>query len=340
MNFRLLTTRTILYSSLVFALGITGISYAFASGDHQHQEAHQDEHHDDHNEGHGDHHDDHGDEHGDHHDDHEEGQVHISESQIAASGITLAKLQAGELAKTLTLYGKTTLAAENQSVVRARFSGLITQLDVKVGDQVTKGQVIAQVESNSSFKRFSVNAPISGQVVARHANAGEITQSTGLVTIANEQHLWAELQAFPGQFSQLSAGQSVRLTSQDGQYFTAVIDSIITPVEAKPFTLARIRLENSDKRWHAGMLLAGEVVLSQQAVALRLDRRALQEIEGQQVVFVKNAEGFEKREVVIGASDSRYVEVLSGLEEGEAYAINKSFLLKADLEKSSAAHVH
>lgn len=73
------------------------------------------------------------------------------------------------------------------------------------------------------------------------------------------------------------------------------------------------------------MLLAGEVVLSQQTVAVRLDRRALQEMEGQQVIFVKNGEGFEKRVVTIGATDNRYAEVLSGLTAGEAYAVNKSF---------------
>ncbi|QLE84031.1 HlyD family efflux transporter periplasmic adaptor subunit [Shewanella sp. Scap07] len=339
MNIRLLNTRTILYSSLAFALAITGMTYAFASGEHQHQQSHEDTHHDDHDK-HGDSHDGHGDEHGDHHDEHEEGQVHISDSQIAASGISVSTAQAGTLAQTITLYGKTVIAAENQSLVQARFSGLITQLNVSVGDTVTAGQVIAEVESNSSFKRYAVKAPISGQVVARHANAGELTQATGLVSIVNEQQLWAELQAFPGQFSQLSQGQSVRLTSQDGQYISSAIGAIITPLESQPFTVVRVKLENNTQQWHAGMLLAGEVVLSQQTVAVRLDRRALQEMEGQQVIFVKNGEGFEKRVVTIGATDNRYAEVLSGLTAGEAYAVNKSFLLKADLEKSSAAHVH
>lgn len=154
--------------------------------------------------------------------------MHISDSQIAASGISVSTAQAGTLAQTITLYGKTVIAAENQSLVQARFSGLITQLNVSVGDTVTAGQVIAEVESNSSFKRYAVKAPISGQVVARHANAGELTQATGLVSIVNEQQLWAELQAFPGQFSQLSQGQSVRLTSQDGQYISSAIGAIIT----------------------------------------------------------------------------------------------------------------
>ncbi|MGS0726370.1 efflux RND transporter periplasmic adaptor subunit, partial [Shewanella sp. 0m-11] len=85
---------------------------------------------------------------------------------------------------------------------------------------------------------------------------------------------------------------------------------------------------------------SGKLTLSKQAVTLTIDNRALQESEGLQVVFIRNEEGFEKRVVTLGQSDSQMSEVLSGLEAGEEYAVANSFLLKADLEKSSAAHVH
>ena len=44
--------------------------------------------------------------------------------------------------------------------------------------------------------------------------------------------------------------------------------------------------------------------------------------------------------MVLGRSDERGIEVLSGLKSGEIYATGNTFLLKADLGKSKAEHEH
>jgi cobalt-zinc-cadmium efflux system membrane fusion protein len=75
-------------------------------------------------------------------------------------------------------------------------------------------------------------------------------------------------------------------------------------------------------------------------LAVVVDNRAIQIIEGQPVIFVKNAAGFERRLVSIGQTDHKFSQVLSGLQPGEQYAVENSYLLKADLGKSSASHAH
>jgi cobalt-zinc-cadmium efflux system membrane fusion protein len=42
----------------------------------------------------------------------------------------------------------------------------------------------------------------------------------------------------------------------------------------------------------------------------------------------------------LGVSDAVWVEVLGGLEAGEQYVTENSFLIKADIEKSGASHDH
>jgi cobalt-zinc-cadmium efflux system membrane fusion protein len=42
----------------------------------------------------------------------------------------------------------------------------------------------------------------------------------------------------------------------------------------------------------------------------------------------------------LGARDGEFAEVLGGLEPGTRYVTEQSFLLKADVEKSGAAHDH
>ncbi|MGS0675490.1 efflux RND transporter periplasmic adaptor subunit [Shewanella sp. 125m-1] len=315
-----------------------------------HNDGHQDEHvgHDDehsdehgHNDGHQDEHDGHDDEHGDEHghDEHEDGRVHISAEQIVASGIATELAAAGDIKQTLTVYGRAVVPEAASSEIRARFAGLITRMNVTVGDSVKAGQVVAEVESNSSLKRYSIKAPISGVVVSRTANTGEMATDNVLLTIMDDSQLWAQYQIFPGQLSKVAVGQALSISAQQ---LTAAssIQYLLNSTNGDNIKLARAPLDNSSGQWAVGALLSGKLTLSKQAVALTIDNRALQESEGQQVVFIRNEEGFEKRVVTLGQSDSQMSEVLSGLEGGEEYAIDNSFLLKADLEKSSAAHVH
>jgi membrane fusion protein, heavy metal efflux system len=59
---------------------------------------------------------------------------------------------------------------------------------------------------------------------------------------------------------------------------------------------------------------------------------------GEKVAFVRNADGFERRDVKTGKSDDESVEVVSGLEPGEEIAVKNTFLLKAELGKGEAEH--
>ena len=63
-------------------------------------------------------------------------------------------------------------------------------------------------------------------------------------------------------------------------------------------------------------------------------------IEGKNVIFVQEKDGFEKREVSLGRSDGTFTEVLSGIKAGEKYAASNTFILKAELGKSEAEHEH
>jgi hypothetical protein len=61
----------------------------------------------------------------------------------------------------------------------------------------------------------------------------------------------------------------------------------------------------------------------------------LQTIENRTVVFVRNGEKFEARDVEIGERDSELVEITFGVLEGDVYAARNSFIVKAELAKGS-----
>ena len=81
-----------------------------------------------------------------------------------------------------------------------------------------------------------------------------------------------------------------------------------------------------------------EVVLSSMTIPLAIQSQALQTLEGQNVVFVRDEKGFEAREVKLGRTDGEITEILEGVAAGESYATHNSFTLKAELGKGEAAH--
>ena len=67
---------------------------------------------------------------------------------------------------------------------------------------------------------------------------------------------------------------------------------------------------------------------------------ALQTMDGQDVVFVREGETYTARPVTSGVRDSQRAQVLSGLRAGEQVVVAESYLIKADIEKEGAEHEH
>jgi len=327
----------LLIASLIFILPLFLVNAAITD---DHKDGHKDEPKSAHKDKNNDKHDDeHGDEHG------EEGHIEISTQMIKTVDITSQVATVGEIKQRLTLYGSSTTDPSAVSQVRARFPGLITKLSVNVGDKVKQGQVIAEVESNNSLSRYNIVAPISGIITKRNANPSELADKQVLVTIEDHQQLWLDLQVFSTQQAKVAIGQSVTIT-QEQQQTESVIKQLLPTDNDKdkdtdtPYIIARVPLDNSQGTWSAGSLLSGSVVINSQTVPLVIDNRAIQVMEGKQVIFIKNEHGFEVREVNLALSDGQFSQVAAGLAQGEVYAVENSYLLKAELEKSSAAHHH
>ena len=58
------------------------------------------------------------------------------------------------------------------------------------------------------------------------------------------------------------------------------------------------------------------------------------------VVFVRDGNEFEVREVLLGRSNETHVEILSGLSAGDIYLSKGAFTLKAELGKTALSDDH
>lgn len=208
-----------------------------------------------------------------------------------------------------------------------------------LGDSVEAGQVIAVIEANSSLQNYEILAPLSGIVVEKHANRGELASGQSLLTIANYDDIWVDLTVFPGDSPLVRTGMSVTILMDDRTAGSTI--RYINPSQGEsPTVIARVPLENSDSMWTPGLLVEGFVHYDSSEVQLAIKNDALQTFEGNQVVFVLEGETYEPRVVSLGRSDPFMTEILAGLEAGERYVVSNSYLIKADLEKEGVEHDH
>lgn len=274
-------------------------------------------------------------EHEENHRDH----VSMTMQQSERMGIATSIAGAQSLKQTLLLFGKVSPDPNQISHLTARYPGVIQTVQPGLGETVQAGDLLATIQANDSLQTYELRAPIAGMVVDMHANPGEFAGDEPLMTVANYQQVWADLNIFPGQSSRIRPGQAVAVSLGSMQTQSEI--RYLNPGQGlTPYVVARVPITNPDLLWTPGLLIEAEVTVSESTVDLAVANQALQEFEGSQVVFVPDEGGYVVRSVQIGRSDQHFTEVLSGLEPGESYVIDNSYLLKADLEKSGAAHNH
>jgi cobalt-zinc-cadmium efflux system membrane fusion protein len=254
-------------------------------------------------------------------------------------GIGVQVATARTLHQTTLLYGKISPDPKLVSHITARFPGLIQSVIPALGDSVSQGDLVGTVEANDSLQTYEIRAAISGIVVDSHANPGEFAGDQHLLTVANYQNVWADLNVFPGEAQTIRPGQEVTLRM--GSLSAQSSIRYLNPGEGlSPHVLARVPLSNPDLTWTPGLLVEADVTVDRFDVLLAVDNDAIQEFRDWQVVFIKIGDAYEIRPLELGRSDANFTEVLSGLNVGDAYVVENSYLLKADLEKSGAAHNH
>ncbi len=306
----------------------------YEDGDHDKHEDHVDHDEDDHDRdehGHGnDGEDEHG--HGD------ENSSRIDSDMAQQVGIVTASAGSQELHQTITIYGNLVSGPEQLSHVRARFEGLVKSVQVTIGDTVKTGDVLAEIESNESLKVYKIRSPISGRVVQRHANSGEVTKDQILFSIANFDTVWAELRVYPAQQSSVAEGQSVHVLTTNGRVESRV--KHVVPSMDSPYQLARVKLDNSKHALSPGLMVEAQLEIGRFSVSLAVAKDAVQNLGERQGVFVKHGDEYTFTPLVLGRADDHFYEVIDGLEGSSEYVSQNSYLIKADIEKSEAEHEH
>jgi cobalt-zinc-cadmium efflux system membrane fusion protein len=135
-------------------------------------------------------------------------------------------------------------------------------------------------------------------------------------------------------------GQAVTSSQAGGTADGTIV--FVSPILNQDTRSARVvaAFANPKGLLRPGTYLTARVIMDVKPADLMVPKTAVETVEGQQVVFVRTSEGFEKREIALGDSDEDNVQIAFGLDAGEKIATTNTFTLKADLGKSEAEHSH
>lgn len=186
------------------------------------------------------------------------------------------------------------------------------------------------------LQQKAIRAPIAGRVIERLVNIGQpVNAESQIYVLADLSVLEADLAVPIGELAFIRQDQAVTLKLPDGRNASGVISaisSLITPETRTGHVLASFK--NLDLSLNPGNVLTAEIALTQIAVKILIPRTALQLIHNQPTVFVRVRDGFEERQIEIGASDENALEVQEGLKLGENIVSANSFVLKAEAGKN------
>jgi cobalt-zinc-cadmium efflux system membrane fusion protein len=285
-----------------------------------------------------------------------------------SAGQALATLDSVELGEALNRYHqsktKLTLAQANMERIKnlvekkiaARKDILMAETDFKTAqtelhtdeERLSLYGISTSELKGENHKRplLPVRSPIGGTITEKHAIVGELSDpSKSLYTVADLSTVWVVVDINEKDLAKVHKGQAAIVTvgAFPDLKLKGRIAYIADQVDQATRTVkARIEVANPGRKLKPEMFATVELALPTDAPpVVVVTEDALQELDSKKVVFVaENEAEFAARQVQVGRSAGGLVEIVSGLKEGERYAVKGSFILKSEIKKGEMKDEH
>lgn len=211
-------------------------------------------------------------------------------------------------------------------------------------------QQVSKLKSSSQISsEVSLPAPVTGSVIARSANPGEVVEANKeLLRIADLSSVWVVGQVYEKDLGRIRIGSGASITSESfpGRIFRGQVSYVDPTLDTATRTgQIRVELANPGQQLKIGMYvnMSFATVGGTKSTAPTVAKTAVQNINSQQVVFVATKERnvFVIRQVRLGPEVNGRYPVVEGLTVGESIVNEGSFLLRAEyLKSASANHSH
>jgi len=194
---------------------------------------------------------------------------------------------------------------------------------------------------------INLSSPLSGRVVKREAIVGAmVDQSNDLFTIMDLSSLWIDADIYEKDISLIKIGKNVEVNvpayAKETFIGKVAFISDVFNEETRTVTV-RTEVANKDSKLKVGMFANIKIYTAVEKKLLVIPLEAVLDVEGEKVVFVKEGNAFHRKVVEVGITLDNFIEILSGLKEGEKVVMKGNFQLQSEIiekETSMGVHVH
>lgn len=204
-------------------------------------------------------------------------------------------------------------------------------------------EIIRQVERTGKPQtRVTVRASQAGYINQLEVREGaQVSATQALFDVAALNTVWAVLDYPQNQAAQVHTGSEVTATTQawPGKVFQGKVTEVLPNLDADTRTLkARVTLDNPDQQLRPGMYLHMALTpATQQVPVLAIPEEALITTGSQNRVLLAEKDGyFSPQAVTLGEHAQGFVEVKSGLKEGQRIVVSGQFLIDSEASLRSA----
>jgi cobalt-zinc-cadmium efflux system membrane fusion protein len=188
--------------------------------------------------------------------------------------------------------------------------------------------------------RVTITAPVSGVVVERDANAGQMVDQSQmtpwqLMVISNNAHVWVGGDIYEKDLSAVRLGQPVTITvdAYPNRAFSGVVARIAPTVNAQTRAVTvRADIPNAEGLLKDGMFAEMTILTGRSAAGPVIPIDAVQHDADTEFVYVKDGEKYVRRNVRLGGQKNGQCLVAAGLRQGEQVVTRGALLLGGQVE--------
>jgi len=218
---------------------------------------------------------------------------------------------------------------------------------------LSNAKIGALSHTGPAFSLLQVRAPLSGKIVEKQVTVGElVTPERSMFSIADLSRLWIWIDVYERNLRRvhLEDDVHVEVDAFPEQVFGGKVSYLSDQVDAGSRTVrARIDIDNPRRQLRPGMFARirisdpHPVGQGQHERSLVVPEGCVQRDGNELITFVALGRNrFERREVTVGQKGQGFIEIIAGLQRGEAVVSKGAFLLKSELSKENlgGGHAH
>lgn len=206
---------------------------------------------------------------------------------------------------------------------------------------ISEDQIKSLTASGETKRTLTFRSPVSGIVTEKKALQGmRFMPGETLYQIADLSSIWVIADVFEQDIGLVKTGAKaqIRINAYPDKTFTGALSYVYPTLKAETRTVAvRIELTNPGNLLKPGMFAEVELPVAAKGAVLTVPNSAVIDSGTRRIVLVQTGEGrFEPREVKTGARSDNYVEVVSGVKDGELVVVAANFLIDAESNLKAA----